>query len=140
MPFATVDQRALYYEVHGADGDPTVLVHGSFVDHQSWDLVVPGLSQALQVVAYDRRGHGRSAPGPRLHPVADDAADLAGILESANLFPAHVIAHSYGGAVAIHLAIHRPELVRSLAVHEPPFLGLLAENPATAVEAELLIG
>jgi pimeloyl-ACP methyl ester carboxylesterase len=139
MPLRSVNGVTLYYELLGVSGDPTVLIHGSWVDHHTWDLVTPGLAQALQVVVYDRRGHGQSAPGPRPNPVRDDAADLAGLLESIDLYPAHVIAHSYGGAVALRLAIDRPEMVRSLAIHEPPFVGLLSADPATASEGDALI-
>jgi pimeloyl-ACP methyl ester carboxylesterase len=139
MPMCSVNGVDLYYEVHGTSGDPIVLIHGSWVDHHDWDPVVPGFSQALEVVVYDRRGHGQSTPRPRPHPVRDDAEDLAALLESINIFPAHVVAHSYGGAVALRLAIDRPEMVRSLAIHEPPFLGLLASDPASATEGEALI-
>ena len=116
-----------------------MLIHGSLVDRHSWDLIVPGLAHSMEVVSYDRRGHGESALAPRPHPVRDDAADLAGLLEALNLYPAHVIAHSYGGAVALRLATDRPEMVRSLAIHEPPFVGLLTADPATAYEGEQLL-
>jgi len=129
----------LHYEVHGRAGDPVVLVHGSLVDLHSFDLVVPGLAQSMEVVTYDRRGHGESAPRPRSAPVRDDAADLAGLLEALNVYPVHVVAHSYGGAVALRLAIDRPEMVRSVALHEPPFVGLLAAEPATALEGQQLV-
>jgi pimeloyl-ACP methyl ester carboxylesterase len=136
MSNAAVNGVELYYERHGTQGDPVVLVHGSWVDHHSWDRVVPGLSQALEVVTYDRRGHGASTMGPRPHPVRDDAADLAGLLTALDHYPAHVVAHSYGGAVALDLALRRPEMVRSLAIHEPAFVGLLADDPATAPEVD----
>ena len=136
MSVATVDGRNVYYELHGTAGDPVVLVHGSFVDHRTWAPIVPGLATALEVVVYDRSGHGRSPASPRPHPVADDVRDLAAVLEQSDRYPAHVIGHSYGGAVAVQLAATRPDLVRSLALHEPPFVGLLGADPATAPEAE----
>ncbi len=139
MPKRSINGVDLFYEVHGRAGDPAVLVHGSLVDHRCWDLVVPGLSQSLEVVTYDRRGYGESGAGPRPHPVHDDAADLAGLLEALNLYPAHVISNSYGGAVALRLAIDRPEMVRSLSIHEPPFVGLLSVDPATAAEGDQLL-
>jgi pimeloyl-ACP methyl ester carboxylesterase len=139
MPTQRVRGGDLHYEVHGRAGDPVVLVHGSLVDLHSWDLVVPGLAQSMEVVTYDRRGHGESAPRPRPSPVRDDAADLAALLEALNIYPAHVVAHSYGGAVALRLAIDRPEMVRSVAIHEPPFVSLLAADPATALEGEQLL-
>ncbi|MGI0129720.1 MAG: alpha/beta fold hydrolase [Thermoplasmata archaeon] len=129
----------LSYELSGTSGDPVVLVHGSLSDRHVWDEVVPVLAQSMEVVSYDRRGHGGSPAARRGHPVRDDAADLAGLLEELNVYPVHVIAHSYGGAVALRLAADRPEMVRSLSVHEPPFLGLLADDPASASEAAELL-
>jgi pimeloyl-ACP methyl ester carboxylesterase len=135
MPKVERPEAALYYETAGSAGDPTVLVHGSWVDHRSWARVVPALAQSLHVVTYDRRGHGESSGIPRARPVRDDASDLASLLESIDLFPAHVVGHSYGGAVAFRLALERPEMVRSVAVHEPPFLGLLEGIGPSSSEA-----
>jgi pimeloyl-ACP methyl ester carboxylesterase len=112
-----------------------VLIHGSLVDHHAWDAVVGPLSASLQVLVYDRRGYGESTGPPRTRAVRDDAEDLARLLEHTELFPAHLVAHSYAGAVALRLAIDRPELVRSLALHEPPMVGLLEHDPSTASEA-----
>jgi len=137
MPTVQVERSTLHYDVSGA-GDPTVLIHGSLVDRHAWDKVRPGLEQALLTLAYDRRGHGESTGPPRAHAVREDAQDLAGLLETIDLYPVHLIAHSYAGAVALRLATDRPEMVRSLALHEPPFIGLLQEDPATAPEAERL--
>jgi pimeloyl-ACP methyl ester carboxylesterase len=139
MPTVTLPSATLHYDVSG-QGDPTVLIHGSLVDGSTWNSVRPGLEQALLTLAYDRRGHGESVGPSRTNAVRDDAKDLAGLLETIDLFPVHLIAHSYGGAVALRLATDRPEMVRSLALHEPPFIGLLEEDPATAPEAERLWG
>ena len=139
MSIADLGPVRLHYDRRGAQGDPTVLVHGSLVDHHTWDAVLPLFEPGLEVVVYDRRGHGASHGPPRPQPVRDDAADLAALLESLDLYPVHVVAHSYAGAVALRLAIDRPEMVRSLSLHEPPFVGLLALDPATAVEGERLL-
>jgi pimeloyl-ACP methyl ester carboxylesterase len=137
MPTAKLPNAQIRYDLAGK-GDPTVLVHGSLVDRTTWNLVRAGLEPSLAVLAYDRRGHGESTGAVRTHPVRDDATDLAQLLEKIDLYPVHVIAHSYGGAVALRLATERPEMVRSLVLHEPPFVGLLEDDPATAVEAERL--
>lgn len=133
MPTVTLPHARIGYDLSGA-GDPTVLVHGSLVDRSSWDRVRPGLAQSLTVLTYDRRGYGESTGAFRTHPVRDDASDLARLLEALDLFPVHVIAHSYGGAVALRLAEDRPEMVRSLVLHEPPFIGLLEDDPVDASE------
>lgn len=137
MPTVTLPDASIRYDRSGA-GDPTVLVHGSLVDRRSWDPVRAGLAQSLTVLVYDRRGHGESTGAPRAHPVRDDASDLAGLLASVDLYPAHLICHSYAGAVGLRLANERPEMVRSIVLHEPPFIDLLRGDPATAPEAERL--
>lgn len=138
MPAVQVRGGELAYDLTGTGGDPVVLVHGSYVDRHNWDPVVPGLSQAMHVLAYDRRGYGQSPVLPRPNPVRDDAEDLAALLTELDHFPAHVVAHSYGGAVGLRLATDRPEMVRSLSMHEVPFIGLLEDEPTTAPEAERL--
>jgi len=135
MATISVGNSNLYYETHGTSGDPTVLVHGSLVDHHNWDAVVAPLAEALQVLTYDRRGYGRSTGPARTHAVQDDMQDLAGLLEATELYPAHIITHSYAGSVALRLAADRPELVRSLALHEPPLVGLLEQEPVSGAEA-----
>jgi len=137
MPKLEVVNVSIGYDLSG-HGDPTVLLHGSLVDRRTWDAVRPGLAQALRVLVYDRRGYGETAGPPRHRPVRDDARDLAGLLDGLDLFPVHLVAHSYAGAVALRLAADRPEMVRSLALHEPPFLGILEDDPATAPEADRL--
>ncbi|HYB79788.1 MAG TPA: alpha/beta hydrolase [Thermoplasmata archaeon] len=137
MPKAQIASVSVRYDLSG-HGDPTVLLHGSLVDRRTWDGVRPGLSQALRVLAYDRRGYGETTGPPRRAPVRNDAEDLAGLLHALDLFPVHLVAHSYAGAVALRLAADRPEMVRSLAFHEPLFLGVLEDDPATAPEAERL--
>jgi pimeloyl-ACP methyl ester carboxylesterase len=136
-----LDEEAVHlaFERSGGYGDPVALIHGGWEDGRAWDLVVPGLAAALQVLVYDRRAHGESSGPPRGRPVRDDAFDLARLLESTELFPAHLVAHGYGGAVALRLAVDRPELVRSIALHEVPFVELLgagAPGPAGGPSVE----
>lgn len=125
MSTVNLPDARLFYEILGEGGDPTVLVHGSPGDHHVWDRVAPGLARSLHVLTYDRRGHGGSTGLRRSHPVRDDAGDLGALLEAVDHYPVHVVAHSYASAVAVRLVVERPELVRSLALHEPPFVGLL---------------
>jgi pimeloyl-ACP methyl ester carboxylesterase len=116
-----VDGGALYC-VGAGSGDPLVLVHGGLTDHSSWLQVAPQLAASLRVTAYDRRGHSRSrgvADGPR----SRHEDDLAAVIEALDLGPAHLAGTSYGASIALGLGARRPELVRSLAVHEPPLFG-----------------
>lgn len=121
----------LFYEVAGEEGgEPLVLVHGSWVDHHSWDAAVPLLTaRGHRVVVYDRRGHGASGSPPGPGSRTQDEDDLAALIEHLDLAPAHVAGNSFGGATALGLAARRPGLFRSVTAHEPPLLGVVAGDP-----------
>lgn len=120
----------LYYEVRG-EGEPLVLVHGSWVDASNWDFVVPGLADAFRVLVYDRRGHSRSERPPTQGSVEEDADDLAALIEALGLAPAHVVTNSYAGNIALRLATRHPEVFRSLSCHEPPLWSLLEDDASS---------
>jgi pimeloyl-ACP methyl ester carboxylesterase len=115
----------LYYEVTGR-GDPLVLVHGSWGDHNSWQSVVPGLEDSFQVLTYDRRGHSQSDDSPGQGYRLQDEEDLAALMTALDLAPAHVVGNSSGASIALGLAARRPELMLSLMAHEPALMGIVA--------------
>jgi len=133
MPFITVNDTELYYELSGDGNIPLALVHGSWGDHTNWKPVVGELARSFRVLTYDRRGHSQSARPTTQGSLREDATDLAALLEALDLGPAHVVGNSGGGAVSLWLAAERPQILRSLAVHEPPLFGLLVEDPASAM-------
>ena len=128
MPETVANGVRLYYEIHGG-GEPLVLVHGSWVDARRWRCVVPSLAESFRVLVYDRRGHSRSERADAPGSVDEDGDDLAGLLETVDLAPAHVVTSSYGGNIALRLATRRPEIFRSLCCHEPPLWSLLQGDP-----------
>ncbi len=136
MPTSRVNGIRLYWETAGEAGDPMVLVHGSWGDHQNWSSVVPGLSQSFRVLTYDRRGHSRSQRPEGQGNVGEDVADLAALLDELGHCPAHIAGNSFGASIVLRLAAARPDLFRSVIVHEPPLFGLLSAEPgATAALA-----
>lgn len=136
MPSIEANGVELYYELTGAGGDPLVLVHGSWVDHSTFDVVRPVLSHGFHLLTYDRRGYGRSERPSGTRSIEDDARDLAALMEALDLYPAHVAGSSRGGSVAIRLAEQRPELVRSLVSHEAPLIAL-ADRPDPELDRAL---
>lgn len=117
----------------GGHGEPVVLVHGSFDDHNSFSRVMPVLAGHADVVSYDRRGHSLSSEPRGQGSINADAQDLLAIVDKVIGGPAHLVGHSYGGSVALLAASMNRDLVRSVAVHEPPMYGLLKRNPFAKV-------
>ena len=104
----------LYCERHG-DGHPLVLLHGAFGTIEScFADLVPALARDFEVIAVELQGHGHTRDVGRPLTYQDMAADLAVLLEALGLPRAHVAGYSMGGAVALQLALDRPELVGGL--------------------------
>jgi pimeloyl-ACP methyl ester carboxylesterase len=98
----------------GGRGPALVLVHGLGGAASNWVELAPALSRSYRVLALDLPGHGGSSPlpaAPSLTPLADVVAAVA---EREGLFPAAVVGHSFGGLVALRLALRRPDAVRAL--------------------------
>jgi pimeloyl-ACP methyl ester carboxylesterase len=136
MPSTVVNGVELYWELNGEDGHPLVLVHGSWGDHHGWDFIVPLLQRSFRVLTYDRRGHSQSERPAGQGSIREDVADLAALIEQLELAPAHILGNSFGGMIVLGLANERPELFRSMLIHEPPFFGL-SEDPAAANPPEI---
>lgn len=130
-----VDGAPIAAWVSGVSSEPVALVHGSFVDHTTFDRLAVVLDRSLRVLRYDRRGYGASPPVAERYALASDARDLAALLETLDLHPAHLVGHSFGAIVALELGLERPELVRGLVLHEPPLYGLLASDAPGLAEA-----
>jgi len=127
----------LHVEERGT-GDPILCIHGTSSSAALWSDAVERLAQVGRVIAYDRRGCARSErPVPyERTSVAEHADDAAALLEALGAAPAVVIGRSYGGTVALALALRHPERVRALAVLEGDATRELA--PATAVWIDAL--
>ena len=123
MPTAIVNGVSLYWELTGNAGEPLILVHGSWDDHHGWDRIVPTLGRSFRVLTYDRRGHSRSERRGGQGSVHEDVFDLACLIEQLGLGPAHILGNSFGGVIVLRLAALRPDVFRTLLVHEPPAWG-----------------
>ncbi|MDN0198605.1 3-oxoadipate enol-lactonase [Streptomyces sp. S.PNR 29] len=109
----------LNYRAEGSATAPPLLLGPSLgTSYALWDKVAPELSIGHRVIRWDLPGHGGSPAGP-IGPGATigDLADL--VLRLADSLGAERFAYagvSLGGAVGLHLALHHPERVSSLAV------------------------
>ena len=126
----TVNGLSLSYLERGS-GPLVILIHGSVSDYREWEKQIGALAKHYRVVAYSRRFHW-----PNATPAKDaDASverqvdDLAALLRALGSTPAHIIGHSFGGAVALNFALRYPELVRTLVLVEPAVSSVLADTP-----------
>jgi pimeloyl-ACP methyl ester carboxylesterase len=125
MPNAAVNGIRLYYEEHGC-GTPIACIHGAGSSSVMWGGAVKELARLGRVISYDRRGCARSErPNPyERTTVTEQADDSAALLDALEAAPALVMGRSYGGAVAVDLALRYPDKVRALVLLEGDALGL----------------
>jgi pimeloyl-ACP methyl ester carboxylesterase len=109
----------LYYEVAG-EGAPILLIHPSGATASTWGSALEELARIGRVIAYDRRGYARSGGEP-VRSMSLHTADAAALLEHVRAAPAVVVGTSAGAAIAVDLAVRRPDLVRVVIAHEFPW-------------------
>jgi pimeloyl-ACP methyl ester carboxylesterase len=96
------------------------------------------LAPDYRVLAPDLLGYGAGRAWPEGEPFhyRQDLAFLESLIGEES-DPVHVIGHSYGGFLALQLALARPELVRSMAVYDPVAFGILDKVEDAAAKQEL---
>jgi pimeloyl-ACP methyl ester carboxylesterase len=100
----------LEYEVSGT-GEPVVFIHGAFIaDTFGLLLAEPSLAGRFRLILYYRFGYAGSSRASGIVSVARQAADCRALLHQVGVERAHVVGHSYGGAVALQLALVTPEM------------------------------
>lgn len=100
-----------------ADGPRVVLVHGALDRSSGMARLARRLGESAHVLRYDRRGYGRAVDLPGPYTVESHVADLVALLDDR---PAIVFGHSFGAHVVLGAAAARPDLIRGVAVYEPP--------------------
>ena len=106
--------------------EPVVLLHCSGSSGAQWRSLAGRLGSRYRVIAPDLIGYGASAPWPGRAEfcLAQEAAVIRSLIGKLD-GTVHLVGHSYGGAVALHIARTRPELIRSLTLIEPSAFHLL---------------
>jgi non-heme chloroperoxidase len=118
-----VNGVTLHYQSRGK-GRAIVFVHGSLADYREWGPVVQRLEDAHRTVVYSRRyNYPNSNPNVGTkHSAIIESEDLAVLIYRLKLRPVDLVGVSYGAYTAMLVALRHPELVRSLAIVEPPLL------------------
>ena len=118
-PEEVIKRCDLYYEVLG-EGVPILLIHPSGATASTWGSASEELARIGLVIAYDRRGNARSGGEP-VRSMSVHTADAAALLEHLRKPPAVVVGTSAGAAIAVDLAVRRPDLVQVVIAHEFPW-------------------
>ena len=121
MPYASVRDLSVYYELGGADdGPPVLFVSGTGSDLRTKPNVFDGpLAKRFRVLGYDQRGLGQTSKPDAPATMEDYALDSAALLEALGApwtDGIGVVGASFGGMVAQELAIRRPDLVSRLVL------------------------
>ena len=112
-----VEGRLVYAEQVG-HGEPVLLLHGFGASSYSWRKVMPDLADEYRVVALDLFGFGWTERPENGRPFTrDDQVEIVlGVMDSLGIESAHIVGHSYGGAITMALAAEHPERVRSMVL------------------------
>ena len=128
MPRTGIRGLSVHYQQAGS-GPDVVLIHGLGANLAFWYLsVVPLLACDHRVTVYDLRGHGLSAPARTGYTTSELAADLEALLDRLGIGQAHLVGHSYGGAVAMHLAATKSSRVATVIAADA-YLPCFQKNP-----------
>ena len=120
--YATVEEHHVRYWQEGA-GPAIVLVHGLANSVITWRKNVEALSRNSRVIALDLPGHGLSDMPKVRFGLPEGAAFVASFLDEIGVDRAHLVGNSMGGAVALELALARPERTASLTLADSAGLG-----------------
>lgn len=118
-------------------GPAVMCLHSNASSSNQWRALVDALAPRFTVLAPDLHGAGRSPPRPtgRVATLADEVALLEPVLHRAGE-PLMLVGHSYGAAVALVLALGRPQRIRAMALYEPTLFSLLDAQAPPPNEAD----
>jgi pimeloyl-ACP methyl ester carboxylesterase len=128
--YAPVNGLKMYYQITG-EGPPAVYIH-PIVSHCGLIRRLPG---NRQWIAMDLQGHGRTADIDRRITCEQNADDIAALLKHLKIEKADFFGDSFGGAIAVMMAVRHPTLVRRVVSYGSP-LAPLPKDVATVVTSD----
>ena len=107
----------LFFTDSGGSGTPIVLLHSNTGNSDIWEPQMAAFAKAgYRVIAFDRRGWGRSTPDPAGPQPGSIAGDLDGLVDHLKLGKFHLLGVAGGGFAALDYAAWHPEHIRSLVI------------------------
>ena len=116
MPVASTPGLEIHYEL-GGEGPPVLFIGGTGGDLRHKPNVLDGpLPRSLHVIAYDQRGLGRSGKPEGPYSMAQYADDAAALLDVLGHERVGVVGVSFGGMVALNMALRHPTRIDRLVL------------------------
>ena len=107
----------IWYTDTGGSGVPVVLLHANTGSSRVWDYQTPAFTaRGYRVIAYDRRGFGRSIIDPAGVQPGTGADDLLALVNHLGVDRFHLVGTAGGAFVALDFALSFPQRLRSLVV------------------------
>jgi pimeloyl-ACP methyl ester carboxylesterase len=113
--YAAVNGLKMYYEITG-EGKPAIYIH-PILSHCG---LISGLTKNRQWIAMDLQGHGRTADIDRPMTCEQHADDIAALMKHLKIAEADFFGDSFGGAIAVMMAVRHPRLVRRVVSYGSP--------------------
>jgi 3-oxoadipate enol-lactonase len=123
-PFIEHEGVRLHYRVEGS-GPPVLFIHGWALDADMWSPQFETLATRFRIIAFDRRGFGRSTGMPS---ISGDLRDVTHVLGTLKVERVSIVGMSQGARAALRWALAHPAAVSCLVLDGPP-LEHAAENP-----------
>jgi pimeloyl-ACP methyl ester carboxylesterase len=137
MPTVQVESLRIYFDEHG-EGHPLLLITGLGSSRFGWWKQIEPLSSKFRVINTDNRDAGESDRAAAPYTIADMAKDAAGLIQSLNCRPVHVMGWSMGGFIALELVLNFPGLVDKLILAATSAGGLAFVPPSPEMGALVL--
>jgi len=115
VPFAAVNGIDIYFEIHGA-GPPLLNISGTGNELRRSPAALNPVNTAFETLHYDQRGLGQTSKPSSDYTMADYADDAAALIHSMGWASCHVLGTSFGGMVALNLAVRHPDVIDRLVL------------------------
>ena len=127
--WVTLDGLSFHCLDWGGSGQTLLLLHGLASTCHIWDMVAPILAQNHRVLALDQRGHGETDKPTYGFDFASVTQDVIGVIDHFGGDAPVVVGHSWGGSVALELAVRAPKAVKGMAWVDGGMINASARYP-----------